>query len=40
MNTGNLPSEELVEKAKRISQVIDFLDEKEMRWLELDELNN
>ncbi len=38
MNSGNLPSEELVEKAKRISEVIDLLDEKEMRWLELDEI--
>lgn len=37
LNTGSLIGDELVEKAKRIAEIIDLLDEKEMRWLELSE---
>ncbi len=34
---GNLPYEELQKAAERISRIIEELDEKEMRWLELSE---
>ena len=37
MSTGTLPTEELLEKSARIAQVIDEIDEKTMRWLELSE---
>ncbi|PKP22469.1 MAG: ABC transporter [Bacteroidetes bacterium HGW-Bacteroidetes-21] len=37
MNHGNLPAEELVIISKRYAEIIDILDEKEMRWLELSE---
>lgn len=36
--SGNLPQNELMEKTNRISQIIETIDEKEMRWLELIEL--
>lgn len=36
--SGNLSVEELTEKSKRLPQLKDELDEKEMRWLELSEL--
>lgn len=32
--------EKIVELSKRLSELINIIDEKEMRWLELDELNN
>lgn len=35
--SGNLKSDELVEKSKRLSEINDLLDEKSMRWLELSE---
>ena len=37
--SGTLPNEELVEKSKRIGKIIDELDEKTMRWLELSEID-
>ena len=36
--SGKLSVEELTEKSKRLPQIKDELDEKEMRWLELSEL--
>lgn len=39
MNSGNFNSTELVEMSNRFSQILDILDEKEMRWLELSELD-
>lgn len=38
LNSGELPPENLMEKSKRISEIISMLDEKEMRWLELSEI--
>lgn len=38
LNSGSLAPAELVEKSQRISVIIDLLDEKEMRWLELSEI--
>lgn len=40
LSNGQLPPEELIRKSERIGQVMNLLDEKEMRWLELSELNN
>lgn len=37
LNSGSLSSDELTEKAKRIGEIIDELDDKEMKWLELSE---
>ena len=37
MQSGNYTSEELSEKSKRLAELTDILDEKEMRWLELSE---
>ncbi len=37
MSSGNLSNDELIEKALRIEQVIELIDEKEFRWLELSE---
>jgi ABC transport system ATP-binding/permease protein len=37
MNNGTLSSEELFNKSKRLGEILTFLDEKEMRWLELSE---
>lgn len=39
LSAGSLSSDELVAKAQRISEIIDELDEKTMRWLELSEKN-
>ncbi|WP_321517689.1 ABC-F family ATP-binding cassette domain-containing protein [uncultured Bacteroides sp.] len=36
--SGSLPSELLVEKSKRIAEIIGFIDEKTMRWMELSEI--
>ena len=36
--SGNLSVEELTEKSKRLPEIKDVLDEKEMRWLELAEM--
>ena len=37
MNDGNLGFEELQKAAERIGLIVQLLDEKEMRWLELSE---
>ena len=37
--SGSLSNDELVQKSQRFQEVTDLLDEKELRWLELDELN-
>jgi len=36
--SGSLPSELLVEKSKRVAEIIDLIDDKTMRWLELSEI--
>ena len=38
LNSGALDTEELVKSSQRIAEIIDLLDEKEMRWLELSEI--
>ncbi|HYX07920.1 MAG TPA: ABC-F family ATP-binding cassette domain-containing protein [Bacteroidales bacterium] len=38
MQSGNLPADKLMESSSRIGKIIELLDEKTMRWLELDEL--
>ncbi len=40
LNSGSLDSETLTEKSKILSQIMDDIDEKEMRWLELSEIGN
>jgi ABC transport system ATP-binding/permease protein len=40
LNSGNAPFEELRQLSHRIGEISGLLDEKEMRWLELSELNN
>lgn len=37
LNSGSLDHEELLKSGERIQEIIDLLDEKEMRWLELSE---
>ncbi len=37
--SGSLANDELIAKSQRFQEVTDLLDEKELRWLELDELN-
>ncbi|MGL5893239.1 MAG: ABC transporter C-terminal domain-containing protein, partial [Bacteroidales bacterium] len=37
MSSGTLSNEELISKSARIKEVIDEIDEKTMRWLELSE---
>ena len=37
MNSGNIAYDELQKAAERISTIVQLLDEKEMRWLELSE---
>ena len=37
--SGTLSNDELVQKSQRFQEVTDLLDKKELRWLELDELN-
>ena len=37
MSSGTLSSQELQEKGLRMQQIIEELEEKEMRWLELSE---
>ena len=36
--SGTLPNDELIEKSNRIGKILDELDEKTMRWLELSEI--
>lgn len=38
LNSGTLDAEVLVEKSKELSEVMDNMDEKELRWLELKEI--
>ncbi|WP_276481188.1 ABC-F family ATP-binding cassette domain-containing protein [Paraflavitalea pollutisoli] len=38
LNSGNLPFEELQQAANRIGEITNLLDEKELRWLELSEI--
>ena len=38
MSSGTLPTDELMAKSQRITQVMEEIDEKTMRWLELSEL--
>jgi len=38
LSSGILSGNEIIEKSKRIAELIDELDEKEMRWLELSEI--
>jgi len=40
LNFSNLPADTLIEKTKRLSVIINTLDEKELRWLELSELTD
>lgn len=40
LSSGQLTVEEITEKSKRLPIVNNELDEKEMRWLELDELDH
>ena len=37
MSSGTLSTDELLAKSQRITQLMDELDEKSMRWLELSE---
>ena len=37
LNSGNLTTQELTEKSKRLSELYRIIDEKELRWLELSE---
>lgn len=39
LSSGNLSTEELTQKSNRLSEIIDTIDEKTMRWLELSERN-
>lgn len=39
LSSGNLSSEELISKSNRISEVIELIDEKTLRWLELSEFD-
>ena len=39
LNSGTLSTEELLTKSNRIAEIIRILDEKEMRWLELSEID-
>ncbi len=38
LNSGSLSPEEIGDKAKRLNEIMEHLDEKEMRWLELSEI--
>lgn len=38
LSSGTLNGDELVTKSNRVAEIIDLLDEKEMRWLELSEI--
>ena len=40
MSSGSLSNDDLMTKSARIQEVMDLLDEKEMRWLELSEIGN
>ena len=38
LNSGTLSNDQLLQQAQRIAKIIELLDEKEMRWLELSEI--
>lgn len=38
LSSGTLSGDELVKQSQRVAEIIDLLDEKEMRWLELSEI--
>jgi len=38
INSGTLKSDELITKSKRLSEIMESIDEKEFRWLELSEM--
>ncbi len=38
LNSGSLSPDEIGDKAKRLNEIMELLDEKEMRWLELSEI--
>jgi len=38
LNSGTLPTEELIRSSQRVAEIIQLLDEKELRWLELSEI--
>lgn len=38
LSSGQMSNNELLEKSRRIAEIIELLDEKEMRWLELSEI--
>ena len=38
--SGSLSNDDLIQKSQRFQEVTNLLDEKELRWLELDELNS
>jgi len=38
LSSGKLSSNEIIEKSQRISKLMDLIDEKELRWLELSEV--
>ena len=40
LSSGTLSAEELLNKSRRIAEIINTLDEKEMRWLELSEIDS
>ncbi len=40
LNSGITDTSLLTEKSKRLSEIMNLLDEKEMRWLELSEIGN
>jgi ATP-binding cassette subfamily F protein uup len=40
MSSGTLSNDDLITKSARIQEVMDLIDEKEMRWLELSEIGN
>ena len=40
INSGNLPVQKLIEKTQELGKLLEVLDDKEIRWLELDELIN
>ncbi|MDE6451353.1 MAG: ABC-F family ATP-binding cassette domain-containing protein, partial [Odoribacter sp.] len=40
LSSGTLPTEELLNKSNRIAAIINALDEKEIRWLELSEIDS
>ena len=37
LSSGNLPAEELISQSERLSLLLEQIDEKMMRWLELSE---